>query len=97
MIHYTPEGHQIRLGLNFSGAPGGFRMMWAWYDFATQTATTYRFRLRLHIAPRIMWEAAKWNVIDNYLTINNLELLHKDAVERTVKRTNESYALIKPL
>jgi hypothetical protein len=103
MIHYTPEGHHIKLGLNFSRAPGGFRLLWAWYDFATNTATTYRLRVRLHMAPRILWETKKWNVIDNYLMINDLELVQKElledlkAMEDTVKRTNEPYALIKPL
>ncbi len=103
MIHHTPEGRHIKLGLNFSRAPGGFRLLWAWYDFATNTATTYRLRVRLHMAPRIMRETKKWNVIDNYLMINDLELVQKElledliAMEDTVKRTNEPYALIKPL
>ncbi len=103
MIHYTPEGRHIRLGLNFSRAPGGFRLLWAWYDFASNKATTYRLRVRLHMAPRIMWETKKWNVINNFLMINDLELVHKEvledliAVERARKRVNEPYALIKPL
>jgi hypothetical protein len=103
MIHYTPEGHRIKLGLNFSGAPGGFRLLWAWYDFASHTATTYRLRARLHMAPRIMWEKKTFNVIDSYLLANDLELVHKEvledlnAVEAAVKRTNEPLAYIKPV
>jgi hypothetical protein len=103
MIHYTPEGRHIKLGLNFSRAPGGFRLLWAWYDFASNKATTYRLRVRLHMAPRIMWETKKWNVINNFLMINDLELVHKEvledliAVERARKRVNEPHALIKPL
>jgi hypothetical protein len=102
MIHHTPEGHHIKLGLNFSRAKGGLRLLWAWYDFATHTATTYRLRIRLHMAPRIMWEVKKFNVIDSYLMAHDLELVHKEvledlnAMECTVKRTNEPYALIKP-
>lgn len=101
MIHYTPEGHRIKLGLNFSGLKGGFRLMWAWYNFADHKATTYRLRLRLHMAPRIIWESKTWNVIDNYLAINNLELVHREvledlnAIETAVKRANEPYAYIK--
>ena len=103
MIHHTPEGCHVKLGLNFSRTPGGFRLLWAWYDFASHTATKYRFRLRLTMRPWIIWEVKKWNVIDNYLTINDFELVHKEvledlnAMEGTVKRTNESYAYIKPL
>lgn len=102
MIHYTPEGHHIKLGLNFSILPGGFRMLWAWYDFATQKATTYRLRVRLHMAPRIMWEVKTWSVIDSYLMTHDLELVHREvlqdlnAVEASVKRTNEPLAYIKP-
>ena len=102
MIHHTPEGHHIKLGLNFSRTPGGFRMLWAWYDFATNTATTYRLRVRLHMAPRMMWEIKKFNVIDSYLMVHGLELVNKEvledlhAVERAVKRINEPYAIIKP-
>lgn len=103
MIHYTPEGRTIKLGLNFSRAPGGFRMMWAWYDFAGNMATTYRLRVRLHMAPRILWEAKKWSVIDSYLMVHDLELVQKEvledlnATEAAVKRTNEPLAYIKPL
>jgi hypothetical protein len=103
MIHHTPEGHHIKLGLNFSRARGGFRMMWAWYDFASSTATTHRLRVRLHMAPRILWEAKKWNVIDTYLMLHDLELVHKEvladlnAIEGAVNRTNELLAYIKPV
>lgn len=103
MIHHTPEGHRIKLGLNFSRLPGGFRMLWAWYDFATNTATTYRLRLRLHMAPRIMRETNTWNVIDAHLTAHDFELVHREvledlnATEAAVKRTNEPLAYIKPV
>jgi hypothetical protein len=103
MIHHTPEGHHIKLGLNFSRAPGGFRMLWAWYDFATNTATTYRLRIRLHMAPRIMWEKKTFNVIDSYLMVHDLELVQKEvledlnAMEASIKRRNEPLAYIKPL
>jgi len=102
MIHYTPEGRHIKLGLNFSGAKGGFRLLWAWYNFANHKATTYRLRVRLHMAPRIIWEAKSWNVIDAHLAAHDLELVHREvledlnATESAVKRTNEPYAYIKP-
>jgi hypothetical protein len=103
MISYTPEGAYLKLGLNFSLTQGGFRVLWAWYDFATHKATGYRLRLRWHMAPRIIWESKKWDVIDNYLEMNGLEVVHREvledlnAVEMAVKRTNEPLAYIKPL
>jgi hypothetical protein len=102
MIHYTPEGHHIKLGLNFSGAKGGFRLLWAWYNFANQKAITYRLRVRLHMAPRIMWEVKVWSVIDAHLAEHNLVLVHREvledlsAIEADVMRTNEPHAYIKP-
>ena len=102
MIHYTPEGHHIKLGLNFSGAKGGFRLLWAWYNFANHKATTYRLRVRLHMAPRILWEAKSWSVIDAHLAMHDLELVQREvlqdmkAAEDQVKSTNEPYAHIKP-
>ena len=102
MIHYTPEGGHIKLGLNFSGAPGGFRLLWAWYDFATYKATSYRLRLRWHMAPRVLWEAKTWSVIDAHLLVHDLALVQREvledlnAIEADVKRTNEPHAYIKP-
>lgn len=102
MIHYTPEGCHIKLGLNFSGAPGGFRLLWAWYNFATHKATTYRLRVRLHMAPRIIWEAKTWSVIDAYLALNGLDVVSTEvlqdlkAAEDSTKRLNERFTLVKP-
>jgi hypothetical protein len=99
---YTPDGAHMKLGLNFSGTKGGFRVLWAWYDFATRKAFLARFRLGLHIKPRIRWSVERFNVIDNYLMLNDLELVHKEvledlnAIEAAVKRTNEPNAYIKP-
>ena len=102
MIHYTPEGCYIKLGLNFSGAKGGFRLLWAWYNFANHKATTYRLRVRLHMAPRIIWEAKSWSVIDAHLALNGLEVVSREvlhdlkATEDSMKRTNVHLAYIKP-
>ena len=58
MIHYTKEGEYLKLGLNFRFTKGGFSMLWIWYDFATETAVQYRFRLRMHMKPRILWSVS---------------------------------------
>jgi len=102
MIHFIKEGSYKKLGLNLYRSAGGFVAVWAWYDFATYEGISYRFRLRLHMKPRIMWEAARFNVIDNFLASRDLELVHREvledlnAVEASVKRTNEPLAYIKP-
>lgn len=89
MIHYTPEGYHIKLGLNFSRTRGGFRLLWAWYDFATNTATAYRLRIRLHMAPHILWETKTWSVIDSYMMVHGLEMVHKEVLE-DLKAAEES-------
>ena len=101
MIHHTPEGSFIKLGLNFSRTPGGFRLMWAWYDFVTHNAVTYRLRLRFW-KPQFMWAVNRFNVIDAHLMRHDLELVSREvlhdlrASEEAEKRTNEPMAYIKP-
>ena len=102
MINIIEEGHCIKLGLNLYRSKGGFVAIWAWYDFATHEAVTYRFRLRLHMAPRIFWQKSSFNVIDEFIRVRDFELVHREvlqdlnAVEEGVKRTNEPLAYIKP-
>ena len=79
MIHYTPEGAFIKLGLNFSFTPGGFRVMWAWYDFATHNAVTYRLRIRL-FKPQFMWAVNRFNVIHAHLARHDLELVNREVL-----------------
>lgn len=83
MIHHTPEGSYLKLGLNFRRAAGGFCLIWVWYDIAAYTATTYRFRLRLHIKPYLMWSATEWNVIDEHLMLNGLALVNREWLQDT--------------
>lgn len=68
----------MKLGLNFRRAPGGFCLMWVWYDIATHMATTRRFRLRLHIKPYILLSATEWDVIDEHLRMNDLALVNRE-------------------
>lgn len=102
MIHYVPEGHHIKLGLNFSRSAGGFRFLWAWYNFATREATTYRFRFRWHMKPRFIWNTRHFNVVDSYLEAHDLALVHREVLEdlRSAedldKHYRDSYARVKP-
>ena len=102
MINFTQEGHPFKLGLNLARTPGGFVAVWAWYDFGKHEAVTYRLRLRLHMAPRILWQKNRFNVIDEYLKARDFELVHREvledlnAVEEQSKKTNEPLAYIKP-
>ena len=81
MINLTKEGHPFKLGLNLARTPGGFVAVWAWYDFAKHEAISYRFRLRLHMAPRIIWQKNRFNVISEYLKARDFELVHREVLE----------------
>ncbi len=81
MIHYVREGCAMKLGLNFRKTPGGFVAYWAWYDFATYKAVTYRLRLRLHMKPRILWSVTKWDVIDNHLMTHGLVMVNQEVLQ----------------
>ena len=102
MIHFIKEGSHKKLGLNLYRSAGGFVAVWAWYDFATYEGISYRFRLRLHMKPRIIWEATRFNVIDNFLASRDLELVHREvledlnASESDLKRISNLVAHINP-
>jgi hypothetical protein len=102
MIHFIKEGSHKKLGLNLYRSAGGFVAVWAWYDFATYEGVSYRFRLRLHMEPRIMWEVTRFNVIDNFLASRDLELVHREvledlnASESDLKRISNLVAHINP-
>lgn len=81
MIHHTLEGHHIKLGLNYSRTRAGFRLLWAWYDFAKHEAFAARFRFRWDIKPRFLWEVRRWCVIESYLAMNNFELVSTETLE----------------
>ena len=102
MINFTKEGYYKKLGLNLYRAAGGFVAVWVWYDIAKYEVVSYRFRLRLHIKPRVLWSVERFNVIDEFLRVRNLELVHREvledlnAIESDVKRRSESVAYINP-
>lgn len=103
MIHFTQEGAALRLGLNLFRARGGFVVIWLWFNFPTHQATQWRFRLRLHKAPRIMFEKRRFNVIDNFLLVRNMSMVHEEVLhdlkesEQDIQHISERYARIKPL
>jgi hypothetical protein len=78
MINLTKDGGGLKLGLNLYRAPGGFVVAWAWYDLTEHEATIYRFRLRLHIKPRILWETKRFSVIDHYLHLHDLIIVGRE-------------------
>jgi len=102
MIHYTREGEHMRLGLNFRFTPYSLTLIWAWYDFAAHSSTTYRFRVRLHRRPVFMFEKNRFNVIDAYLHLHGMEVVHSEvladlkAIEKSTWRRTEKQAWIQP-
>ena len=100
MIHYTPEGAYLKLGLNFRFAQGGFLFVWAWYSIARHELITYRFRLRIHISPIFIYTRSRCNVIDAYARANDMELVNREvlydlkAVEDSIKRRNDQVAYV---
>ena len=81
MIHFIKQGDIINMGLNLSSAKGGFVAIWAWYDAAARDVSHRRIRVRLHKRPFILRHSERFNVIDNYLNSNNMELVHKETLE----------------
>jgi hypothetical protein len=98
MIHITEEGGRKKVGLNLYRTRGGFVVAWVWYYTATHELKGWRFRLRMHMKPRILWSVDSCNVIANYLTIHNLQLVNREALAQTVMLDQTSHdAQRKPL
>jgi hypothetical protein len=103
MIHFKKHTEAYKLGLNLYRAAGGFVAVWAWYDPGTYTMTSRRFRLRLHMAPRILRSVDRWHVVEGYLLEHDATLVNREtlqdikAVEDIEKRVNEPLAYIKPV
>ena len=103
MIHFTHEGGYKKVGLNLYRARGGFVAAWLWYTPATHELKGWRFRLRLHMAPRILWSVDRCNVIESYLQVHDLELVNREVlidlkeVQQSQKYTNEPLCYVKPV
>lgn len=80
MINFTCEGGPIKMGLNLYLAKGGFVAAWAWYDIQRHEVIWRRFRLRMHIKPRILWESQRINVIEEYARKHNLEMVNREVL-----------------
>jgi hypothetical protein len=102
MIHFIKQGESFRLGLNIAIAKGGFVAIWMWMDIPSHIATKYRFRLRLHMRPWIIWEVERQDIFIEYLKRHDFDVVSREvindlkAMEATQKRVNEPYAIIKP-
>ena len=100
MIHFTKEGGFKKLGLNLYRAKGGFVAAWVWYDLAKHELHGWRFRLRLHMKPRILWSVERANVVDSYLHAHDMELVHREVLHdmrvgiRASMRRNDEYAYV---
>jgi hypothetical protein len=102
MIHFIRPGDAFKIGLNLHRAAWGFVAIWAWYDPGTHEMSARRFRLRLHMSPRLMWSSDRWHVVENYLRERDMDIVHREVLadlktaENVAKRVNEPLAYIKP-
>ena len=80
MIHFTKEGGRKKVGLNLYRTRGGFVVAWVWYYPETHELKGWRFRLRMHMKPRILWSVDSCNVIANYLTIHDLQFVNREVL-----------------
>lgn len=102
MINFTKEGCFMKLGLNLYRAKGGFVAAWVWYDVARHNVHVSRFRLRMHMKPRILWSRQTHNVIENYMQMHNVEIVHREvladlkAEQQATWRRNVAQARVKP-
>lgn len=101
MIHYKVEGQHWSLGLNFRPTPGGITLAWVWYSIPRHELSVRRLRLRFPRRPWILPSVDRFNVIDNYLRLHDLQIVHREtlqdlrALEQSQKRVLEPWTRIR--
>lgn len=81
MIHYTPEGHVARIGLNFTlgtWRKPWFAFRWLWYDTVSRNLLSRRIRVRLYQWPAVLLSKDKYNVVHGYLWERNAVVVNAD-------------------
>ena len=80
MIHFIKQGESFRLGLNIAIAKGGFVAIWMWMDISSHIATKYRFRLRLHMRPWIIWEVERKDIFIEFLKRHDFDVVSREVI-----------------
>lgn len=78
MIHWRKEGQHFKLGLNIMFARGHLSVCWAWYDFADQEGSFRGFDVSRRGIRR---RSARWNVVHNFLAVNDLSLVNNEILQ----------------
>lgn len=86
MINFTKEGAPKKIGLNLYRAAGGFVVAWLWYTPQTYKLKCWRFRLRMHIKPRILWSVESSSVVDSWLWNNDMVPVYRTVLEDEAPR-----------
>ena len=99
MISIRPQGGYFKIGLNLCFARDHIAVHWAWYDFARHEGWHKGFTISRKGLRR---RSARWNVIDSYLRIHDLEAVSAEvlrdlrAAESDLMAVIEPWAVIKP-
>ncbi len=88
MIHWTPEGHIYKLGLNFFICSGWFRVVLCWASIEKKEVYTTYFRFRWSKQFKFFYSKNKSNIIEDYCFINDLYLFTREQKEEYDSRTN---------
>ena len=76
MIHWTPEGYYLRVGLNLYATKWWLRLAWYWYEPATYKASGWYIRFRSSPKPHWIYKKVEpVSVIENYLFETNQMLV----------------------
>lgn len=79
MLHITHEGCPLKIGLNIGWSLTRrrfwFRLIWVWLDLPTMEVRETYFRFRPYMQPWLIFDAGKWNAVENYAVIRRLHVL----------------------
>lgn len=84
MIHFTPEGEHLKVGLNITVGRNNWwpyiTFNWMWYDIATHTLSNKRLRIRTWRL-KVFTSSDKSNVIESYLRFHELMAFPREFLE----------------
>ena len=91
MIHWTPEGHALKSGLNiyftrFKKYHFWFSFVWLSVDLSTHLAKINYFRFRSFFWPLVITDKSIHNIIEHYLVLRDEHIVSRTLLDKWVPK-----------
>ena len=83
MLHWTPESHELKLGINFYITKKYFRLIFIWITLPLEIKEIY-FRFRFFLSPHIIYRKqnkTQIDIVNDYLFERDLYIRTREEIE----------------